>query len=175
MDFIKNSIRDIPDFPKPGIVFKDITPLLNDPVAFKKTIDAFEEKLKGVKVDRIVAIESRGFIFGAPLAERLGAGLVVARKPGKLPYKKISKSFKLEYGEDSLEIHEDAINKGETCVIVDDLLATGGTMNAVLSLVDELGGNIERVLFVIELGFLNGKEQLKIDGKEVNYDSLITY
>jgi adenine phosphoribosyltransferase len=175
MNFIKEQIRDIKDFPKAGIVFKDITPLLNNAEAFKKTIDAFEKALEGKKVDRIVGVESRGFIFGAPLAERIGAGFVLARKPGKLPAKTVSESFKLEYGEDSLEIHEDAINKGEKVVIIDDVLATGGTMSAVVNLVNKLGGDIERILLLMELSFLNGHEKLVRDGKDVPRHALIKY
>ena len=175
MDFIKEHIRDIPDFPKPGILFKDITPLLNNPEAFKKTIDQFEKALLGKIVDRIVAVESRGFIFGAPLAERLGAGFVPARKPNKLPHETVKQTFQLEYGEDSLELHKDAIKPGERVVLVDDLLATGGTIKATADLVLSLGAKIEDILFLIELTALNGKKALEASGKPLPYHSLVKY
>ena len=175
MEFIKEHIRDIPDFPEPGIIFKDITPLLNNREAFRKTIDAFEEKLAGKKIDRIVAIESRGFIFGAPVAERIGAGLVLARKPGKLPAKTLKESFKLEYGEDALEIHEDAIKPGEHIVIIDDVLATGGTMHATANLVKRLQGKIEKILFLIELSFLDGRKKMTLNGTPLPFEALISY
>ena len=175
MEFIKKYIRDIPDFPEPGVIFKDITPLLNKSEAFRKTIRAFEEKLAGKKIDKIVAIESRGFILGAPVAERIGAGLVLARKPGKLPAKTLKESFKLEYGEDALEIHEDAIKQGEHIVIIDDVLATGGTMHATANLVKRLQGKIEKVLFLIELSFLNGREKMTLNGTPLPFEALISY
>ena len=175
MEKVKNLIRDVKDFPKPGIIFKDITPILNDPIAFKAVIDEFVKSIGKKKIDRIVGIESRGFIFGAPLAERLGAGFVPARKPGKLPSKTIKESFALEYGKDCLELHKDSINPGESVIIIDDLLATGGTMEAAVKLVTRLEGKIEKILFLIELSFLHGNKKLLINGKAIPYKALITY
>ncbi|MFH1465961.1 MAG: adenine phosphoribosyltransferase [Pseudomonadota bacterium] len=160
MALIRESIRDIPDFPKPGIVFKDITPLLADPAAFKEVLDRFVERYADRKLDRIVGIESRGFIFGAPLADRLNVGFVPVRKPGKLPYRTVSEEYSLEYGTDSIEIHADAVPAGGRVLIVDDLLATGGTAAAAASLVRKVGGEVEELAFVVELGFLNGREKL---------------
>lgn len=157
---IKKSIRNVPGFPKPGIQFKDITPLLEDEDAFRETIDIFYDKFKNQKIDRIVGIESRGFIFAAPLALKLRCPLVLARKPGKLPRETISGEYQLEYGTDSIEMHTDAINKDDKILIVDDLLATGGTAKAVGSLVKKLGGIILSYLFLIELIELDGKESL---------------
>lgn len=152
-------IRNIPDFPKPGIQFKDITTLLKNPVALKACLDEFE-KLVAEKVDVVVGTESRGFIFGAPLADRLGAGFVPVRKPGKLPAATLKEEYELEYGTDALEIHKDAIEKGQRVLIVDDLLATGGTMEATIRLVEKLGGEISQIQFLIELAFLNGRKKL---------------
>ncbi|RMF95308.1 MAG: adenine phosphoribosyltransferase [Candidatus Schekmanbacteria bacterium] len=160
MEEIKGFIRNIPDFPKAGINFKDITPLLGDAKAFKKVIDTFAERHSGNGIDKVVSVESRGFFFGAALAYRIGAGIVPVRKPGKLPYETISASYELEYGQDTLEIHKDAVKEGEKVLIIDDLLATGGTIGAVCELVEKLGGNIVEIDFVIELGFLNGREKL---------------
>ncbi len=159
MPDLSTSIRTIPDFPKTGIQFKDITTLLKDPVAFKLCLDEMAKRISG-KVDIIIGTESRGFIFGAPLADRLGAGFVPVRKPGKLPAETISEEYALEYGADQLEIHTDAIEKGRRVVIVDDLLATGGTMVATTKLVERLGGQIVLILFLIELEFLQGRERL---------------
>ena len=153
-------IRDVPDFPKPGIVFKDITPLLKDPGGLRAVVDAMKERLAGVEIDSFVAIESRGFIFGAALACELGVGCIPARKPGKLPCPTRSASFDLEYGQDSLEIHEDAISSGDRIVIVDDVLATGGTASAVCSLVEQMGGTVVTCAFLIELTFLEGRKAL---------------
>lgn len=165
MELVQQTLRSIENFPKPGVIFKDITPVLANPFAYKEMIDGFErlvrESLDGGKIDKIVAIESRGFLIGAPLADRLGAGLVLARKPGKLPYKKISESFKLEYGEDTLEMHEDSINKNERVLIVDDVLATGGTMEAATKLVKKLDGDIQLILFFMEIPVLKGGEKLR--------------
>ncbi len=161
MDSIREKIRDIPDFPKKGVIFKDITPLLNDAKIFKKVISIFLECYQNEKIDKVVAIESRGFIFGSVLAYELNAGLCVVRKMGKLPYKTIKKSYDLEYGTDHLEIHEDSIKAGERVLIVDDLLATGGTAEAVIHLVKELGGTVAGLAFLIELRFLKGREKLK--------------
>ena len=168
---VRKHIRDIPDFPKAGILFKDITPLLGQAGAFRLVIDLFEERLAGQKPDVIVGIESRGFIFGAALALRLGVGFVPVRKPGKLPYKCRRISYDTEYSTDSLEMHEDAIARGARVVIVDDLLATGGTAGATARLVEEQGGSVASLAFVVELDFLSGRGRL--GGREVA--SLIHY
>ena len=144
-EHLKTFIRDIPDFPKPGILFRDITPLLLDPHAFRETVDILRRRYEGKKVDKIVAIESRGFFFGSPVAYHLGAGFIPLRKPGKLPYETITESYALEYGEAALEVHKDAIQPGDRIVILDDLLATGGTAAAAVSLVKKLGGQIVEV------------------------------
>ena len=158
---IRRAIRDIPNFPKPGIVFKDITPLLADGPLFTKTIDCFATRYKGQKIDTVLGVESRGFIIGAALAYRLGAGFSVVRKPGKLPYETHKASYELEYGTDSLEIHIDAINRGARVVIADDLIATGGTAAAAAELVTRVGGTVVECVFVIELTFLKGREKLQ--------------
>lgn len=163
-------IRDIPDFPKPGIVFKDITPLLADGAAFSAVVAELAGCIDD-DVDAIVGIESRGFIFGAALAEKLGIGLVTVRKPGKLPAEVLSIEYELEYGVDRLEIHRDALSSGHRVVIVDDLLATGGTAGATVQLVRNLGAEVAGCLFVIELGFLDGRRALP----GVKIDSLINY
>ncbi len=170
---LKACIRKIPDFPKKGILFYDITTLLKDPAALKHVVDQiFEHYVKKEAAPaKIVAVESRGFIFGAPLAYKLHAGFVPVRKPGKLPAKTLSTSYSLEYGENSIQIHEDAIRKGERVLIVDDLLATGGTAKAAAQLVEKCGGTVIGFAFVVELGFLHGRDKLK------GYDvySLINY
>lgn len=158
---LKQCIRDIPDFPKKGIIFKDITTLLNDSEAFKKSIDVLVKKYKNEKIGQVVGIESRGFIFGAVLAYKLGAGFVPVRKKGKLPSKTKSITYQLEYGSDTLEIHKDAIAPGEKVLIVDDLLATGGTAKAVAKLVKSLKADIVGVSFLVELTFLAGRKKLK--------------
>ena len=168
---LKDLIRDVPDFPKKGIIFKDITTLLKDKDAFKEAVDKLAEECKGKKTDIVVAVEARGFIFGGVLAYKLGAGFVPLRKPGKLPYKTIKETYELEYGTDTLEIHEDAIKNGENVLIIDDLLATGGTSLATVKLVEKLGGNVSKIVFLIDLAFLKGSE--KLDGYDVS--SLITY
>ncbi len=164
-------IRTINDFPKPGIGFKDITTLTKDPNGFKLSLDLMVEKLANIDIDLILGIESRGFIFGAALADRMGVGMDLIRKKGKLPGVIASETYDLEYGNDSIEIHKDSFKKGSKIVIVDDLLATGGTMAASINLVKKLGGEISCVLFLIELGFLNGREKLAAD----NIISLINY
>ncbi|MBN1517507.1 adenine phosphoribosyltransferase [Candidatus Sumerlaeota bacterium] len=153
-------IRDIQDFPKPGIIFKDITPLLVDAQAFNAVIEHLAERYAGKGVRKIVGVESRGFIFGAPLACKLGAGFVPARKPGKLPAETIAESFELEYGTDTLELHTDAIAPGEKTLLIDDLLATGGTLQAAAKLIDKLQGDLIEIVTIIELSFLNGRKKL---------------
>ena len=158
---IKNYVRDIQGFPKEGILFKDITPLLNDPIATKECLNILIESLNGQKIDKVVGAESRGFFFGILLAQELNAGFVPVRKPKKLPYETISASYELEYGTDSLEMHTDAIKKGDKVLIHDDVLATGGTAKAVCELVEKLGGEIVQYNFLMELTFLNGREKIK--------------
>ncbi|MDP8212765.1 MAG: adenine phosphoribosyltransferase [Candidatus Zapsychrus exili] len=158
---LKEYIRDIPDFPKEGIIFKDITTLLKDKVAFKKSVDLLAKKFKKENIDLIVGVEARGFIFGAALAYKLGVGFVPVRKKGKLPYKTKGITYDLEYGTDTLEIHEDAIDENSRVLIVDDLLATGGTIKAVSDLIKEQKANIVGIAFVVELRFLKGKDRLK--------------
>lgn len=158
---IKKYIRDIPNFPKEGIIFHDITPLLQNAKAFQKSIDMMAEILEDKNINSLVGIESRGFIFASALSMKLDTGLVVIRKPGKLPYVTIDASYDLEYGEDTLEIHKDAITGDSNVVIVDDLLATGGTAGAAGELIEELGGNISGYIFLIELTELKGAEKLK--------------
>ena len=160
---IEKSIRNVPDFPKPGIQFKDITTLLQNFDAFGETIDFFYNTFKNENIDVIVGIESRGFIFAAPLSLKLGCKFALARKPGKLPYNIISEEYELEYGTDAIEIHTDAIRKGDRILIVDDLLATGGTANATGSLVKRLNGKIISYAFVIELVELNGAGLLDVN------------
>lgn len=164
-------IRSIPDFPKQGIIFKDITTLLKDKNAIKYALKEFYEPVKDLRIDKVVGVESRGFVFGGLLAEKLDAGFVPVRKPGKLPAETIKETYVLEYGVDSVEIHADAIQKGDRVLMHDDLLATGGTMEAACKLVERLGGEIVQVSFLIELSFLNGREKLK----QYNVHSLITY
>lgn len=156
-------IREIPDFPKKGILFKDVTTLLKDAAAFRKSIDLLTESFKGDRVDAVVGMESRGFIFGAPLAYNLGAGFVPVRKPGKLPGDTLRVEYALEYGTNTLEIHKDAIQPGQRVLIVDDLLATGGTVAATIELVRRLGGEVVALGFLIELLFLNGRKVLGDD------------
>lgn len=160
MELVRARIRDVPDFPKPGILFRDITPLLGDPVAFRAAIELFADAVRDLHVETIVAIESRGFLFGAPLAFELGAGLVPVRKPGKLPYAKRRVEYALEYGTDALEMHEDAIRPGARVLVVDDVIATGGTAKAAAELVRQAGGEPLGCGFFVELGFLGGRERL---------------
>ena len=158
---IKNSIRDIPDFPEEGIIFKDITTMISDGRLFKESVDLIADEFADRKVDLVVCVEARGFIFGAAIAYRLGAGLVPVRKEGKLPYKTRKVSYALEYGSATVEIHDDAVKPGSRVLIVDDLLATGGTLAATVDLVKQHGGDIVAVAVLIELDFLNGRERLK--------------
>lgn len=157
---LEKLIRDVPDFPQKGIIFKDITTLLQDGDAFRQALNQMLKRYLDAAIDKVVAIEARGFIFGSVLAYRLGCGFVPARKPGKLPYRTIRDEYTLEYGTNALEIHEDSINPGEKVLIVDDLLATGGTALATAKLVEKLGGEVVAIEFLIELGFLNGREKL---------------
>lgn len=158
---LKTRIRNIKDFPKPGIMFRDITTLLKDPEAFNYTIEQLYSYTKNKNINKVVGIESRGFIFGSILADKLNCGFIPVRKPGKLPAEKVSISYSLEYGEDRLEMHKDAIQPGDKVLVHDDLLATGGTMNAVCQLIEQLGGDIVQVSFIVELSFLNGRNKLK--------------
>lgn len=160
IEHLRSRVRDIPDFPKPGILFKDITPLLADVHAFRTTIQLFAERLAGATVDAVIGIESRGFMFGAALADKLGAGFVPVRKPGKLPAATYRAEYDLEYGSDALEIHQDALRVGERVVVVDDLIATGGTAAATASLVAQCGAEIVAFAFVIHLRDLCGEEKL---------------
>ncbi len=170
MDF-EAFIRDIQDFPKPGVVFKDITPLLNNPLALSQARDTLLGFLNGDAVDKVVGVGSRGFIFAPMLAEKLGAGFVPVRKKGKLPYNTLRESYALEYGSDTLEIHVDAIEKGQRVLVHDDVLATGGTSSAVCKLVEKLGGEVVQCNFLIHLSFLNGAQ--KLNGYAIK--SLLTY
>ncbi len=160
MKDLKSVIRDIPDFPKKGIVFKDITTLLQDAQSYQRMIDLISHRYVGKRIDKVVGVEARGFIIGAALAYKLGAGVVLVRKPGKLPSETYSKSYELEYGTDTLEIHRDAIKQGERVLIADDLLATGGTMAAVVDMVSDMGAEIEECCFMTELKFLHGRKKL---------------
>lgn len=168
---LKTIVRDIPDFPKKGILFKDITPVLQHPEAFRFAVDTIAENFKDKKIDYVVGIESRGFIFSPTLAYKLNAGFVPVRKKGKLPHRTFEVGYELEYGEAILEIHQDGLPKGARVAIVDDLLATGGTALATAQLVEKCGAKVEKIAFMIELSFLNGREKLR------NYDlfSVIQY
>jgi adenine phosphoribosyltransferase len=159
-DYIKSKVRSIPDWPIKGVIFRDITTLLLDPPAFKKICTIFYDRYVNAKIDKIVGIDARGFLFGSVLAYKLDIGMIPIRKNGKLPYNTISESYTLEYGEEVIEIHEDAIQKGERVVIIDDLMATGGTISAAANLVEKLGGEIIECSFVLELPDLNGREKL---------------
>lgn len=173
MENLRKLIREVPDFPKQGINFYDITTLLQDAAGLEQTIDALTEQCRGLDIDTVIGVESRGFIFGAPLAYQLGVGFIPVRKPNKLPSEKVAVSYDLEYGQDTLEMHKDAIGEGHNVLIVDDLLATGGTARAVVDLVEGVGGKVVGLHFVVELNFLKGRE--KFDGYDVkslvNYDS----
>lgn len=162
MTDLKKAIRDIPDFPKPGIIFKDITPLLADGALYRQTIDQLKARYLNKKIDIVVGIEARGFIFASSLAYALGAGLVIVRKPRKLPYKTYKQTYSLEYGTDTIEIHQDAIRPGQNILVIDDVLATGGTISATLELLKKnFKGTLEELIFIIELDFLNGRDKLK--------------
>ena len=168
---LEDKIRDVPDFPEPGIVFKDIMPLLADPATLHETVDLLAEWIEPRKPDLILGAEARGFILGAALAYKLGCGFIAARRPGKLPWKTVSATYALEYGENTLELHADAISQGARVLVHDDLLATGGTAAAICDLVEQLGGEIVGLAFVIELTFLEGRKHLE----KYDVHSLITY
>ncbi len=170
-EYIRSFIRDIPDFPKPGVVFKDITPLLSDRGGFARCVDAIVHRFIPADADRVLGIEARGFIVAAPIAYRLGAGFVPARKQGKLPWEIHGMDYELEYGSERLEIHRDAVGPGNRVLIVDDVLATGGTARAAVDVVRELGAEVVGVGVIIELGFLKGREKLP----DVELVSLVTY
>lgn len=172
MQSIKNKIRNIPDFPKKGIMFRDITTAIKDPAAFREIVDYFYNVYKDQEIDYIAAIESRGYIFGAPLAYKLNVGLVIIRKPGKLPAEVEKIEYDLEYGTDSLEVHKDAIEEGKKVLIIDDLLATGGTVCAACKLIEKIGGVISGMAFLIELSELKGREKLPALAK---ITSMLTY
>lgn len=160
MDQLKAKIRHVPDFPKPGILFYDITTLLGDPIGLRDAIDALTSPYEGAGIERVVGIESRGFILASAIADRLGAGFVPIRKPGKLPAATIGESYALEYGSDSLEIHSDAVGRDQRVLLVDDVLATGGTARAAVNLITRLGGRLHAAAFLIELEFLGGRGKL---------------
>ncbi len=168
---IKNAVRDVADFPVKGVIFKDITPLLSDINLYNQIIDTIANNFKNKSITKVAGLESRGFVFGISLAQKLNVPFVPIRKEGKLPYKKISVSYKLEYGKATVEMHEDAVNEKDNVLIVDDLLATGGTAKAAISLIKKLKGNVAACAFVIELTFLNGKDNLK----DVEYFSIVQY
>ncbi len=170
MDLI-SFIRDVPDFPKPGIIFKDITPLLKSPSAFSESVNRLCSTAEGKEIINVAGIESRGFIFGAAVALKLGVGFVPIRKPGKLPSDTLKESYSLEYGTDAVEMHSDALQTGDRVLLVDDLLATGGTMSAAVKLVEKSGARVIKIVFVIELAFLKGRE--KIAGYDIV--TLLTY
>lgn len=157
---LKAAIRDIPDFPKPGIIFKDITPILADPNLFRMAVDILTDRHKDESIDKIAAIDARGFIFAGAMADRLKVGLILIRKKGKLPYKTYEETYELEYGSATLTIHQDAFEKGDRVVLVDDLLATGGTAAASAKLIEQAGGKVEEIDFLIELSDLKGREKL---------------
>ncbi len=168
---LENYIRDIPDFPEPGIIFKDITPLLRSPAAFRETVNRMAGGLQGRSIDALVTVDARGFLFGAALAYEMGLPIVPVRKPGKLPYDTISVTYTLEYGEDTIEMHTDGVTAGERVAVVDDVLATGGTLEAACQLVEKAGATVDLLSLVVELSFLSGREKLK--GYEIS--SVLTY
>jgi adenine phosphoribosyltransferase len=170
-DDLRKLIREVPDFPKPGILFYDITTLLRDPAAFRQVIDSMVEQVRGTPIDVVVGMESRGFIFSAPIAYQLNAGFVPVRKLGKLPAETIEVEYALEYGTATLEIHRDAIQRGQRVLIVDDLLATGGTVMGTIELVQRLGGEVAGLSFMVELSALHGRERLG----QFNIHALLTY
>ena len=170
-EHLSRAIRDVPDFPKPGILFKDITTLILDPELFQEVIDIFYERYRDKGVDKVIAIEARGYLFASALAYRLGAGLVPIRKPGKLPTETVSETYELEYGTDSIEMHRDALNPGDKVLLVDDLLATGGTAEAACKLIRGRQAQIVEVAFLVELDFLGGRKRLT----DVDIFSIVHY
>lgn len=164
---IKSRIRTIPHYPRAGIMFRDITTLLKDPIGLRTTIDAITERYRAEKIDKVIGIESRGFIFAAPVAYVLGAGFVPIRKQGKLPAETISCDYQLEYGSDKIEIHTDAIDKGDRVLMIDDLIATGGTMESAIKLIQEMGGNIVECCFVVDLPNVGGSKRLRQQGHQL--------
>src|SRR3954470_11543986 len=160
LEKLRAGIRDVPDFPKKGIIFKDITPILSDGALFRMSIDVFLEQCRGKKIDKVVGIDARGFVFGSAVAYELGVGFVPIRKRGKLPYKTEIAKYSLEYGEAEMEMHIDAMKPGEQVVLIDDLLATGGTSAAAAALIQKVGGQLTEAIFLIELGFLKGRDKL---------------
>lgn len=172
-EYFKQKIRNVPDFPKKGIMFRDITTLLKDKNSFQKSANALYELSKDLHIDKVVGIDSRGFIFGGILANKLGTGFVLVRKPGKLPAETLNQSYTLEYGEDTLEIHKDSISPGDRILLHDDLLATGGTARAACDLIEKAGGIIVQISFIIELAFLGGKDKFSdyMVNTLVSYDS----
>lgn len=164
---IKSRIRTIPHYPRAGIMFRDITTLLKDPIGLRTTIDAITERYRAEKIDKVIGIESRGFIFAAPVAYALGAGFVPIRKQGKLPAETISCDYQLEYGSDKIEIHADAIDKGDRVLMIDDLIATGGTMESAIKLIQEMGGNIVECCFVVDLPNVGGSKRLRQQGHQL--------
>src|SRR5712692_4462439 len=161
IDKLRVGVRDVPDFPKKGIVFKDITPILNDGALFRASIDVFLERCRGRKIDKIVGIDARGFVFGSAVAYELGVGFVPLRKKGRLPYKTESAKYSLESGEAEMELHIDAITRGEQVILIDDLLATGGTSASAAALIKKIGGHLVEAIFLIELEFLHGRQKLE--------------
>jgi adenine phosphoribosyltransferase len=161
IDELRAAVRDVPDFPKKGIIFKDITPILKDGALFRASIELFLERLRGQKIDKIVGIDARGFLFGSAVAYALNVGFVPLRKKGRLPYKTESAAYTLEYGEAEMELHIDAIERGEKIVLIDDLLATGGTSASAVTLIKKVGGDLIETIFLIELEFLHGREKLE--------------
>lgn len=171
---IDAKIRNVPDFPRPGIMFKDITPVIQDAQLFQEIIEAMVQKLQSENLKYVAGIESRGFIFASALATRLGVGMILLRKPGKLPWKTLRATYQLEYGTDAIEIHEDAVAAGDRVVVVDDLLATGGTATAAACLLRDAGADVRQAIFAIELSFLPGREKLRTAGFP-NIQSLLSY
>lgn len=166
MDDLTALIRDVPDFPKPGIMFKDITPLLLNPGGFARAVEGMAGPFRDRQIDAVAGIESRGFIFGVAIARLLNLGFIPIRKPGKLPYEKVREEYQLEYGSDAVEVHRDAVKPGQRVLLVDDLLATGGTMSASCALMERIGGTVAGVTFLVELTFLNGRDRLR--GREIH-------
>ncbi len=171
-EWLKSKIRDIPDFPKPGIVFKDLTTLLKDKEAFGYVIDVFSDRFANLKPKYVAGIEARGFILAPAIAHKLNVGFIPVRKPGKLPYRVVRESYQLEYGSDTLEVHEDCVNKGDRVILIDDLLATGGTASAAYNLLTKVGADVVSFGFVVELAFLNGREKLN---KDLDIFSVISF